>query len=53
MSEIRWNLTGTDKRCEKYAPGHWVHWIYHKKSILEPSIGLPVEVIADLERQPM
>ena len=47
MSEIRWDLSGTDKRCEKYAPGHWVHWIHHKKSILEPQIGLPVQVVAD------
>ena len=47
MSEIRWALTGTDKRCEKYAPGHWVHWIHHKKSILEPGIAIPVQVVAD------
>jgi len=47
MSEIRWDLSGTDKRCENYAPGHWVHWIHHKKSILEPGIAIPVQVIAD------
>ena len=47
MSGIPWNLSGTDKRCERYAPGHWVHWIHHKKSILEPQIGLPVQVVAD------
>jgi hypothetical protein len=47
MSEIRWDLSGTDKRCEKYGPGHWVHWIHHRKSLEEPSIGIPVQVIAD------
>ena len=24
-----------------------MHWIHHKKSILEPQIGLPVQVVAD------
>lgn len=47
MSEIRWDLSGTDKRCEKYGPGHWVHWIHHRKSAEEPGIGIPVQVIAD------
>ena len=47
MSEIRWDLSGTDKRCENYGPGHCVHWIHHKKSILEPGIAIPVQVIAD------
>jgi hypothetical protein len=47
MSEIRWNLAGTDKRCEKYGPGHWVHWIHHRKSVEVPGIGIPVQVIAD------
>jgi hypothetical protein len=47
MSEIRWNLSGTDKRCEKYGPGHWVHWIHHRKSLEQPGIGIPVRVIAD------
>ena len=47
MNEIRWDLSGTDKRCENYGPGHCVHWIHHKKSILEPGIAIPVQVIAD------
>ena len=47
MSEICWNLSGTDKRCEKYGPGHWVHWIHHRKSVEHPGIGIPVQVIAD------
>ncbi|MGV1004867.1 MAG: hypothetical protein ACOYEV_08900 [Candidatus Nanopelagicales bacterium] len=47
MSEIRWNLSGTDKRCEKYGPGHWVHWIHHRKSVEQPGVGIPVQVIAD------
>lgn len=47
MSEIRWNLSGTDQRCEKYGPGHVVHWIHHRKSVERPGITIPVQVIVD------
>jgi|SRR5208283_5069976 len=42
MSEIWWNLSGTDKRCDLYGPGHWVHWIQHKLSVREPGSVIPV-----------
>lgn len=44
MFEIRWNLSGTDKRCERYGPGHWVHWIHHKKSVQESGVEIAVYV---------
>lgn len=47
MSEIWWNLMGTDKHCHLYGPGHWVHWIQHKLSVREPGSLIPV--IASLD----
>ncbi len=42
MPEIWWNLSGTDKRCDSYGGGHWVHWIQHKLSVREPGSVIPV-----------
>jgi hypothetical protein len=47
MSEIWWNLSGTDKQCDSCGPGHWVHWIQHKKSVVEPAQVIPVTVSVD------
>ena len=47
MSEIWWNLSGTDKRCDSYWAGHWVHWIQHKKSVQDPAPGIPVSASVD------
>ena len=47
MSEIWWNLSGTDKRCDSYWAGHWVHWIQHKKSVQDPAPGIPVNASVD------
>ncbi len=47
MSAIWWDLSGTDKRCERYGPGHWVHWIHHRKSVEEPGLTHPVTVSVD------
>ncbi len=47
MSEIWWKLSGTDKQCDSYGPGHWVHWIQHKKSVVEPAQVIPVTVSVD------
>ena len=44
MSEIWWDLRGTDNRCSRYGPGHWVHWIHHKKYAQEPGALEPVTV---------
>ncbi len=47
MSEIWWNLSGTDKQCDSYGPGHWVHWIQHKLSVREPAPVIPVTASVD------
>jgi hypothetical protein len=47
MSEIWWNLSGTDKQCHSYGAGHWVHWIQHKLSVQEPAPGIPVGASVD------
>jgi len=44
MSEIWWNLSGTDKQCDSYGAGHRVHWIQHKLSVREPAPVVPVIV---------
>lgn len=49
MSEIWWNLSGTDRQCDSYAPGHWVHWIQHKLSVREPEPVIPVTASVDDE----
>lgn len=47
MSGIWWNLSGTDKQCDRYGPGHWVHWIQHKLSVREPDRVIPVIASVD------
>ena len=47
MSAIVWNLAGTDKRCDSYGGGHWVHWIQHKLSVREPSAEIHVTASVD------
>ena len=47
MSEIWWNLSGTDRRCDSYWAGHWMHWIQHKKSVQDPAPGIPVNASVD------
>jgi hypothetical protein len=47
MSEIWWNLSGTDERCDSYWAGHWVHWIQHKLSVREPAPVIPVTASVD------
>ena len=48
MSEIWWNLSGTDKQCDSYGPGHWVHWIQHKLSVREPAPVIPVTAFVEV-----
>ena len=47
MSEIWWNLSGTDNRCHSYGAGHWVHWIQHKLSVREPEPVIVVTASVD------
>jgi hypothetical protein len=47
MSEIGWNLSGTDKQCSSYGGGHWVHWLQHKLSVREPAPAIPVRAAVD------
>ena len=47
MPEIWWNLSGTDKRCDSYGAGHWVHSIQHRLSVREPGIVIPVTASVD------
>jgi hypothetical protein len=47
MSEIWWNLSGTDNRCHSYGAGHWVHWIQHKLSVQQPGPVIPVTASVD------
>jgi hypothetical protein len=47
MSEIWWNLSGADKHCDSYGPGHWVHWIQHKLSVRVPAPVIPVTASVD------
>lgn len=49
MSEIVWNLSGTDKQCASNGPGHWVHWIHHKLSVQDPEPGIPVSASVDAD----
>lgn len=47
MSRFVWDLSGTDKRCTLYWPGHQVHWIHFNKSMREPSEVIPVTATVD------
>ena len=47
MSEIWWNVSGTDERCDSYGGGYWVHWIQHKLSVREPGPVITVTATVD------
>ncbi len=47
MSEIWWNLSGTDRQCDLYGPGHQIHWIHFNHSMREPSVVIPVTAVVD------
>jgi hypothetical protein len=47
MSEFVWDLSGTDKHCASYAPGHLIHWIHFNHSMREPSEVIPVTAEVD------
>ena len=42
-----WDLSGTDKQCELYGPGHQIHWIHFNHSMREPSVVIPVTAVVD------
>jgi hypothetical protein len=33
MSGFVWDLSGTDKQCASYGPGHLIHWIHFNHSM--------------------
>jgi hypothetical protein len=47
MSGYIWDLSGTDKQCDSYAPGHQIHWIHFNHSMREPSEVIPVTASVD------
>jgi hypothetical protein len=47
MSGYVWDLSGTDKQCASYAPGHLIHWIHFNHSMREPSVVIPVTAAVD------
>jgi len=47
MSGYVWDLSGTDKQCDLYGPGHLIHWIHFKLSMREPSVVIPVTAVVD------
>jgi integrase len=47
MSGYVWDLSGTDKQCASYAPGHLIHWIHFNHSMREPSAVVPVTAVVD------
>ena len=47
MTDVWWNLSGTDKQCDSYGGGHWVHWIQHKLSVRNPGPVILVHATAD------
>jgi hypothetical protein len=47
MSGYVWDLSGTDKQCASYAPGHLIHWIHFNHSMREPSAVIPVTAVVD------
>jgi hypothetical protein len=42
-----WDLSGTDRQCDSYAPGHQIHWIHFNHSMREPSVVIPVTAVVD------
>ena len=47
MSGYVWDLSGTDKQCASYGPGHLIHWIHFNHSMREPSVVIPVTASVD------
>jgi hypothetical protein len=47
MSGYVWDLSGTDRQCDSYAPGHQIHWIHFNHSMREPSVVIPVTGVVD------
>jgi hypothetical protein len=47
MSGYAWDLSGTDNRCDSYAPGHLIHWIHFNHSMREPEPVIPVTASVD------
>ena len=47
MSGYIWDLSGTDKQCASYGPGHQIHWIHFNHSMREPSVVIPVTASVD------
>jgi hypothetical protein len=47
MSGYIWDLSGTDRQCDAYAPGHQIHWIHFNHSMWEPSEVIPVTASVD------
>src|SRR5271155_4474430 len=47
MSGYVWDLSGTDKRCASYRPGHQIHWIHFNHSMREPPVVIPVTAVVD------
>jgi hypothetical protein len=47
ISEYVWDLSGTDRQCDSYAPGHQIHWIHFNHSMREPSVVIPVTAVVD------
>ena len=47
MSGYVWDLSGTDKQCESYGPGHQIHWIHFNHSMRERSVVIPVTAVVD------
>jgi Helix-turn-helix domain of resolvase len=47
MSGYVWDLSGTDRQCASYGPGHQIHWIHFNHSMREPSVVIPVAAVVD------
>jgi hypothetical protein len=47
MTGYVWDLSGTDKQCDLYRPGHQIHWIHFNHSMREPSVVIPVTASVD------
>ena len=47
MSGYVWDLSGTDRQCDLYRPGHLIHWIHFNHSMREPSEVIPVTASVD------
>src|SRR5258705_4127499 len=47
MSGYVWDLSGTDRQCDLYGPGHLIHWIHFNHSMREPSAVIPVTAEID------